>query len=230
MKRGSKLFLVDTVGNTAGPFGWTLVREWFALSLIPSNAWVFVQGEASWRSLSEFADLYTLPKSLTNLSGSVGHHNSAERYRRPAMPTQSAYLCNLGCPFSCANLDMYLAAHVIGTLVAEFPERADPGIQAEIERKKDELTDWRNELATERQIQYLASIGVYIEPNLTKGGASQLIDPPSEGQLRRLRFYDLQPPAYLTKRDASYLIDKYIQSHPELEEQYQTWKLQNGVA
>ena len=125
---------------------------------------------------------------------------------------------------------MYLARHIIGHLAAAFPDRVDAATQSQIDRETDEVTDWRNEPATDRQIQYLASIDVEIEPNMTKGRASQLIDPPSEGQVRRLRFYAIPLPRYLTKDAASDLIDTYVRAHPETEEAYQAWKLQHGIA
>jgi hypothetical protein len=48
--------------------------------------------------------------------------------------------------------------------------------------------------------------------------------PPSEGQLRRLRFYQIPLPRDLTKDGASYLIDDYMRQHPESEARYQAWK------
>ena len=80
-------------------------------------------------------------------------------------------------------------------------------------------------IPTERQISYLRSIGVWIEDGLTKGCACQLIGgEATEGQLRRLKFYWITPSPYLTKEEASELIDGYLAQYPESEEQYQAWK------
>jgi hypothetical protein len=80
--------------------------------------------------------------------------------------------------------------------------------------------------ATERQISYLRSIEICIEDGLTKGRACQLIGgEPTEGQLRRLKFYGITPSLYLTKEEASEWIDGYKMQHPESEEEYQAWKL-----
>ena len=90
----------------------------------------------------------------------------------------------------------------------------------------EDASDWHNDPATDRQISYLRSTGVCIEVGLTKGRASQLIGgEPTEGQLRRLKFYRITPSPYLTKEEASELIDGYMTQHPESEEQYQAWKL-----
>ena len=90
----------------------------------------------------------------------------------------------------------------------------------------DEASDWHNDPATDRQVEYLQSIGVTVDSGLTKGRACELIGgEPTEGQLRGLRFYRIRCPPYLTKEEASELIDGYIAQHPESEDQYQAWKL-----
>jgi hypothetical protein len=115
-----------------------------------------------------------------------------------------------------------LLAHIIWSLSCEFPDRIDPAVATQVE----EASDWHNDPATDRQITYLQSVGVAIEHGLTKGRACQLIDgEPTEGQLRRLRFYGIPPSPYLTKQEASEVIDDYIAQHPESEEKYQAWKL-----
>ena len=227
MKRGTKLYLVDTEGNSAGPFGWTLVRQWFALSLLAPDAWVFVVGEEAWRGISEFSDLCSWPQR-TDANGI--YYRTPEHNPQPSTPVQRAYLQRLGFPLPTDSLDFYLASHIISQLAAAFPERVDLATQNQITQQLEEFTDWRNEPASDRQIQFIASLGGPVAPNLTKGEASELIDhlkdPPSEGQLRRLRFYRIALPRYLSKDAASRLIDAYVTAHPESEEDYQTWKLQ----
>jgi hypothetical protein len=95
--------------------------------------------------------------------------------------------------------------------------------QAQIEQEWEK--DWRNDPASERQKDYLRSIGVPIESEMTKGRAAAAIAPPSTGQLRRLRFYGIALPRNLDSSDASELIDSHVRTHPESEEQYQVWKL-----
>jgi len=115
-----------------------------------------------------------------------------------------------------------LLSHIIWSLSCQFPERVDQAVAAQV----GDASDWHNDPATNRQINYLRSIGVSIEDGPTKGRACQLIGrEATEGQLRRLRFYGVTPSPYLTKEEASELIDGYKTQHPESEEQYQTWKL-----
>jgi hypothetical protein len=128
----------------------------------------------------------------------------------------------LGYPFDPLHIDRHLLAHIIRSLSHQFPDRVDSAVAMQV----TDASDWHNDPATDRQISYLRSIDVRIEVGLTKGRASQLIGgEPTEGQVRRLKFYRITPSPYLTKEEASELIDGYVAQHPESEEQYQAWKL-----
>ncbi len=215
------MYLVDDEGHTAGPFAWTLVREWVALSLVSSSSPVFLEGETTWKTVAELPELQQLPKSLSSVERAPGRYLAADRLRLPSIPCQHSYARALGCPFDPTQIDRHLLAHVIWSLSCEFPDRVDPAIATEA----DEASDWHNDPATDRQIDYLRSIGVSVENSLTKGRACQLIGgEPTEGQLRRLKFYRITPSPYLTKEEASELIDAYMMQHPESEEEYQAWK------
>jgi hypothetical protein len=65
---------------------------------------------------------------------------------------------------------------------------------------------------------------------LTKKQASDLIETiyngATEGQVRRLKFYEINSEG-LSKREAAVIIDDYIASHPDAENDYQLWKI-NG--
>ncbi len=216
------MYLVDSDGQTAGPFAWTLVREWVALSLLGGDSPVFLEGESAWQAIADFPKLYQFPKYVTNPEGRPGRYMSGSRVKLPSLPCQHSYAKTLGCPFSPEQIDRHLLARIIYSLSYQFPDRADPALAAQVE----EASDWHNDPPTERQISYLRSIGIPTEDGLTKGRACQLIGgEPTEGQLRRLMFYGITPAPYLTKEEASELIDGYMSQHPESEEEYQTWKL-----
>ena len=216
------MYLVDSDGHTAGPFAWTLIREWLALSLLSSSSPVFLEGDTVWRTAADFPELCQLPKSLASRDDSPGSFLSDTRLKLPSLPCQHSYAKTLGCPFDPLHVDRHLLAHIIRSLSYQFPNRVDSAVAMQVE----DASDWHNDPATDRQISYLRSTGVCIEVGLTKGRASQLIGgEPTEGQLRRLKFYRITPSPYLTKEEASELIDGYMTQHPESEEQYQAWKL-----
>jgi hypothetical protein len=216
------LYLVDNEGRTAGPFAWTLVREWVAFSLLSNSSPIFLEGDTDWRMVADFPELRQFPKDLTSQEGVSGRFLAADRLRLPSLPCQHSYSKALGCPFDPTPIDRHLLGHIIWSLSCQFPDRVDPAIAADVE----EASDWRNDPPTDRQIAYLQSFGATIESGLTKGRACQLIGgEPTDGQLRRLTFYGIRVPRYLTKEEASDLIDGYVAQHPESEEQYQAWKL-----
>jgi hypothetical protein len=105
-------------------------------------------------------------------------------------------------------------------------------IEGESDACEDELErQFIDGPATQRQREYLASIGIPVSDRLSKMEASRLIaGPPSEGQLRRLRFYGIQIPPQLSREEASDLIDMYRRENPESEARYQEWKSSQGSA
>lgn len=221
MKRGARMYLVDIDGKTAGPFPWTLVREWVALSLLSSNSSVFLERDNGWQTVADFPELSQFPKSVTNKEVPPGSYLSDTRLKLPSLSCQHSYAKMLGCPFAPDQIDRHLLAHIIWSLQYAFPDRVDTAFADQVA----DASDWHNDPATESQISGLRSIGVRIEDGLTKGRACQLIGgEPTEGQLRRLKFYRITPSPYLTKEEASELIDGYLAEHPESEEQYQAWK------
>jgi hypothetical protein len=222
VKYGARMYLVDSNGHTAGPFAWTLIREWVAFALLSSDSPVSLEGDSVWKTVADFPELRELPKSLAIRERPPGCYLSHDRFRLPSLSCQHSYAKALGCPFESEKIDRHLLAHIIRSLSRQFPDRVDPAVAAEVE----DASDWRNDPATDPQINYLRSIGVSVEAGLTKGRACQLIDgEPTEGQLRRLKFYGIKLTRYLTKTDASELIDSHKTQHPESEEQYQAWKL-----
>lgn len=60
----------------------------------------------------------------------------------------------------------YIAAPDVFSALAKF-------ISHEV---RDSTGRWQDDLATDKQISYLRSLGVRIEPRMTKGRASELID------------------------------------------------------
>jgi hypothetical protein len=89
-----------------------------------------------------------------------------------------------------------------------------------------------DEPATDKQIAYLKVLEVPIEDYLSVREASDLIDQyrnrVSEGQKRRLSFYELGYSPDITREEATDLIDRYKSEHPESEAAYQAWKASQG--
>lgn len=85
---------------------------------------------------------------------------------------------------------------------------------------------WRQDPASAAQINLLSQHGVRVSSGLTKGEASDtieaIINKVTEGQRRRLTFYNLAIPK--TKGEASAMIDAYISANPDAEKHYQQWK------
>jgi GYF domain 2 len=94
-------------------------------------------------------------------------------------------------------------------------------------------SDWDDDPATERQLDYLRDLGATVSPDISKGEASELIDhlchQASDAQKRRLNFYRLDFDPHITKDQASTLIDRYRTRHPESEDAYQKWKIQHHI-
>ena len=88
---------------------------------------------------------------------------------------------------------------------------------------------WEDDPATDAQKAVLRSKRIPYE-GLTKKQASDLIETiyngATEGQVRRLQFYGIDSEG-LTKKEACVIIDDYIASHPDAENDYQRWKM-NG--
>jgi hypothetical protein len=223
LKRGAKVFLACGDRPPSGPFKWTLVREWVALELVATDARVKPEDSTEWFPVSAVETLTLLPASMLSPGSSIMYYRSSNRTDCPSAPRQHSYLRALGCPFETSLLDEYLAWRVISQMEETFPERAVPSERVAAE--KDLLRQHREGPATARQREYLKSIGEHVPKNLSLAEASRMISgPPSEGQLRRLRFYQIPLPHDLTKDGASYLIDDYMRQHPESEARYQAWK------
>ncbi len=68
---------------------------------------------------------------------------------------------------------------------------------------------------------------------MSKADASELIDhlchQATDAQKRRLNFYRLDFDPQITKEQSSTLINCYRARHPESEDAYQEWKIQNHI-
>ena len=89
------------------------------------------------------------------------------------------------------------------------------------------VRDWEDEPATSAQKTVLRSKRIPCD-GLTKKQAHDLIDTiyngATEGQVRRLKFYRINSED-LSKKEAAVIIDEYIASHPDAENDYQLWKM-----
>ena len=92
-----------------------------------------------------------------------------------------------------------------------------------------EVRGWEDEPATNAQKAVLRSKRIPYD-GLTKKHASDLIETiyngATEGQVRRLNFYGINSEG-LSKKEACVVIDDYMASHPDAENDYQRWKM-NG--
>jgi len=88
---------------------------------------------------------------------------------------------------------------------------------------------WEDDPATDAQKAVLRSKRIPYN-GLTKKQVSDLIETiyngATEGQVRRLQFYGINCEG-LTKKEACVIIDDYIATHPDAENDYQRWKM-NG--
>jgi hypothetical protein len=206
-----------------------LVREWFALRFLQSNAWMLVLGEQEWKPLWEFSEIYLLKDGTCRSGDASEYYNSPDRYQKPSTPSQRAYLHHLGCPFPVEDLDFHLAERLIRQISGACPFRVEPEMESQIEDERNDPNFWHCDPASEKQRAYLQTIGIHLSADATKGEAACLIDPASDAQRRRLNFYGSRLPQFLTKQYASKMIDDHIQRRPESEGPYQQWKRDNGI-
>jgi hypothetical protein len=113
LKRDAQIYLVDTNGQIAGRFAWTLIRKWVALSLLSSNSPVFLEGSSTWQTVADFPKLCQLPKSLARPDGAPGSYLSDNRLKLQSLRCQQSYAKTLGCPFDPAQIDRHLLSHII---------------------------------------------------------------------------------------------------------------------
>lgn len=90
-----------------------------------------------------------------------------------------------------------------------------------------DVREWEDDPATEAQKAVLRSKRIPYD-GLTKKQASDLIETiyngATEGQVRRLNFYGINSEG-LSKKEAAVIIDDYIASNPDAENDYQLWKI-----
>jgi hypothetical protein len=202
MKRGARIFLTNSANAVVGPFAWSVIREWVAFGLLSVSSLGYLEGGDSWQPLDQIDDLVELPKWLVD--------STKNRSVCPCTERQRSYLRHLGCPFDPDMIDRRVASRLIEQLSAVYPER----VISETAESLSSDADWHNDPATQRQVEYLKLIGLKIDPGITKGRAYQLISGEvTEGQIRRLRFYQIPIEHYLTKEEASELIEQlYIRA------------------
>jgi hypothetical protein len=225
MKPGTKLMVKGYDGNECGPFRWTEVREWIAIGYFTPEDEVRTVAEAEWIRIESIPTLLTMPASSVK-SDSLGYVRLKAAEKAPVGPRAAAYLKVLGCPVHATRLNPYTANRWVGILQVLRPHL------------KSEVEDWaanqeshgRTPLASPdqaspKQIAYLRSLGHVVRDGISKQEVERLFSgPPTEGQLRRLKFYGIRLPVDASKDDAATAIDRYVREHPESEIPYQAWK------
>lgn len=222
MKRGAKLFIKGFDGNECGPFRWTEVREWVAIGYFSPKDEVRLSDESTWSHIETIPELLVTPPSY-DVNGPFQFVRGRAREKRAVGPRATAYLKVLGCPVAPGRLNPYTAFRWVGILEDLRPHLANQTENwAADEESKGRVPTVSPTDATPKQIEYLQSLGHAPAKNVTRLEAHRLISgPPSEGQLRRLRFYGVSLPDGACKDEASTLIDSYGRDHPESEAAYQ---------
>jgi hypothetical protein len=231
MNLGTKLFLIDFDGQTTGPFGWTIVREWAALSLLQPSSFVLIEGGEDWAPLSDYPELSAGPNGETGFGCVRQWLESHPRRDQEPTDEQRLHLEKLRCPVDITSADAAICERVISQLAEHLPDRTDDAIKAYLEARTKEREQARHarhdshHLApTPKQLARLRTADIPIEPGLTKARAEALLHPPTEDQVWRLTFYQLPISPELTSEDAKQLIASYRREHPESEPAYQAWK------
>ena len=226
MKRGKKFFLVDQNNEPAGPFSWTHVREWFAIGLLGPKSLVCQDGADSWREISEFHELCSLPPSLASPTSDLSVF--LQRERKPLCTQRRSLLERAGNPFPVELVDDDLALRIAKRLSADFPGRVDGDL-----RVAEEPHDWREAGASDAQLVFICALTDDLLPRYLPGTATwaQLLlirdmaeNPLSLGrheglaekQLEFIRDWEENCRMSLTKGEASDLIDflKAVQDPP----------------
>ena len=213
MKRGAKVYLVNTDGDAVGPFNWRLIRKWHALAGLSPDAMVFVVGEEEWKPLRDHPTMIEVKDKLEDFE--VG---------RAASQHQMQYMQLLKMPFYPPT--SYVARDAIKAFVEACPHLENKFLERISLTALKYRGPWREEPATENQIAFLKSKGIKTPKSLTKGQASGLIDPITEPQKRRLKFYGHTLEADTTKEEAIMLLDAYCEEFSHKEAEYQESKKQ----
>lgn len=96
----------------------------------------------------------------------------------------------------------------------------------------DDAAPWQADPATARQIEYILDLGGTVEPGLTKGEASNLIEdlleqrPPTPRQRMLLRFFGRLDLARCGKDEVSLWLDEFFNRNPRHEQAWELFKLE----
>jgi hypothetical protein len=222
MIRGAKLFVKGYDGTACGPFRWTAVREWVAIGYFTPADEVRLVDEAAWTRIETLPELVPTPSGYyTNEPLNFAQERAREK--KVIGARAAAYLQRLGCPVPPPRLNPYTALQWVKILEELRPHLADATESwAAEEEANDRVPSASPRDATREQIEFLRSAGHDVPVTLTRLDARRLLSgPPTEGQLRRLRFYGVTLPVGACKAEASEQIDRYMREHWETEEAYQ---------
>lgn len=225
MRPGTKLVVKGYDGIECGPFRWTEVREWVGIGYFTADDEVRIADQTEWMRIEVLPTLLKMPPSTVR-NDSFNYVRSMASDRLPVGPRAAAYLKVLGCPVHPTRLNPYTANRWVGILQVLRPHL------------KNEVEDWAShqeshgrtplaspDQASPKQIAYLRSLGHVVRDGISKQEVERLFSgPPTEGQLRRLKFYGISLPVDASKDDAAIAIDRHVREHPESETAYQLWK------
>jgi hypothetical protein len=130
------------------------------------------------------------------------------------------------CPLSPFDLEMHLEG--LQEQMGEGFEALEPYELYRILDNYRQPRGWEADPISDAQKRLLLSKHIPVSSDMTKGEASdligQILDGATEGQIRRLNFYGIDPD-HVTKKEACILIDDYIAKNPDSENDYQRWKM-----
>ena len=214
-----RLFLCDNAQSTYGPYGWKLVREFYAFGIL--EGWLGCEeGAQEWLSIASFPKVTHIPKTV---SGRVDHYL--------AMPAACApwafhreVLRELKAPPIDSTLNRYAVNALIALLIQDRVGAIDPKLAWRFSVERN--LGWKSDPASAKQVDYLRDLGIPVPPSLTKGEAACLLGARSvsEPQLQRLGFYGCPSIPGITAEEGVQLIDDYQAKFPESEKDYQQWK------
>ena len=220
--RGAKLFVKGYDGNACGPFRWTAVREWMAVGYFTPHDEVRLADEAAWSPIGALPELLATPPG-DDTNEALNLLRVRAREKKAVGPRAAAYLKRLGCPVRPERLNHYTAFEWVRILEELNPQLTDATEHwAAEEESKDRVPSASPNDATAAQLESLRSIGRTEPGNLTRLEAHRLISgPPTDGQLRRLKFYGITLAAGACKDEAAELIDRHMRENWDSEQAYQ---------
>ena len=229
MTRGTKLFVRGYDGRACGPFRWTALREWTAVGYFTRDDEVRSVEQLTWSPIGTFPELLATPPSgdTDQVLNDLRHR---ARENKAVGPRAAAYLARLGCPVRPERLNPYTAFQWVRIMEELNPPLADVTEHWAAEEESNErVPSATPESATAAQIEMLRALKRPVSGRPTRLEAHRLIaGPPTDEQIRQLKFHGIPLPEGACKDEASELIDQHMRENWGAEEAYQASRRRLG--